>query len=568
MSLSNKLRQAGPAETSRASPSPLVSSPAISRSRRNLDGIDLVRVSLWLATSAVVLGPLAAITVLAFSSNHLPLLLGDDVIEAGFNSLASAVVSAVGAVVGGTLLALLLDRTDLPGRHIVRLFALSPLLVPPFVGAIAWIGLAGPTSPLNRWWMALTGTQFWSIYGGDGVTFLLMIHSYPVAYIVVSAALRRLPSDLEQAARISGASASVAVWGITLPLLRPAMLSAFTLIAVSNLADFGIPSIVGLPERFVTLSTLVYRYIQSGTVDAPLEVLATIGVVLLVLAIFAMIAETGLGRRRWEVDAPATAPQLLALGRWRGALGVSTWLIVLGITLLPLLALLSQALLPAPGVPLTWQNLTLNNVIRAVSAPGTLSGATNSLVLSVLSAGICTMLGLAIGTIVTRTRAASNPLLRTVAMLPQAVPGLVIALGWLIIAPGIGLFNTPQLILCAYVTAFTAMVVQSVTAPLASTPLAIEEAARIAGATRLRAFWDISMRMALPAALAGGALVALTAVRELTISVLLLAPGAQTLGVNIFSLQQAGAYNAASALSLVITLVGLAGISLAARRKN
>ncbi|MCU1445181.1 hypothetical protein [Cryobacterium sp.] len=72
----------------------------------------------------------------------------------------------------------------------------------------------------------------------------------------------------------------------------------------------------------------------------------------------------------------------------------------------------------------------------------------------------------------------------------------------------------------------------------------------------------------MPAAVAGGVLVVLTAVRELTISVLLLAPGAQTLGVNIFSLQQAGAYNAAPAPSLLITLVGLAGLGLAARRSN
>lgn len=568
MSSSSKLRSGAPAGNGRG-PAAAYRAPSRYRSGGTAyDGVDLVRLALWLVTGALVLGPLAAIVLLAFSGNHLPLLLGDDVIEAGANSLVSAVVSAGGAVLLGTLLALFLDRTDLPGRGVLRLFALSPLLVPPFVGAIAWIGLAGPTGPVNKWWAGVAGGPLWNIYGGDGVIFLLVVHSYPIAYIIVSAALRRVPSDLEQAARISGASAVTAVTAVTLPLLRPAMLSAFTLIAVSNLADFGIPSIVGLPERFVTLSTLVYRYIQSGTVDAPLEVVATIGVVLLLLAVIAMAADLALARNRWELDASASAPQALSLGRWRAAVGILAWLAILAITLLPLLALLSQALLPAPGVPLIWQNLTLNNIVRAATAPGTLAGATNSIMLSVLAGAICTVLGLAIGTIVTRTRAASNPLLRTLAMLPQAIPGLVIAVGWLIIAPGIGLFNTPWLILCAYVMSFTALVVQSVAAPLSATPLTAEEAARISGASRLRALFDISWRMALPAALAGGVLVALTAVRELTISVLLLAPGAQTLGVNIFSLQQAGAYNAASALSLIITIVGLAGLGLAARQKR
>ena len=541
---------------------------AFSARPRRFDGVDGVRILLWLVLAAVILLPLGALIVLAFSGNHLPLLLEGDVLQAGFNSLVSATLSALGSVILGTMLALLLDRSDLRGRRILRLFALSPLLVPPFVGAIAWIGIAGPTGPLNAAWRQWFGGPLWNIYGGDGVIFLLIVHSYPVAYIVVSAALRRVPSDLEQAARISGASAFRAVIGITLPLLRPAMLSAFTLVAVSNLADFGIPAIIGLPERYVTLSTLVYRYIQSGTVDSPLEVVATIGMVLLVLALAAMVFDLLASRNHWELDASASAPALLRLGQARVPTTIMTWAVILGITLLPLLALLSQALLPAPGVPLTWGNLTINNLVRAATSPGTIVGATNSIVLATLAGVICTVLGLAIGTIVTRTRARSNLGLHTIAMLPRAIPGLVIAVGWLIIAPFIALFNTPWLILCAYVMSFIALVVQSVSAPLRATPLTAEEAARTSGATRLRALFDISWRMALPAAVAGGTLVMLTAMRELTISVLLLAPGAQTLGVSIFNLQQAGAYNTAAALSLIVTVVGLAGLGLAARQPH
>ena len=541
--------------------------PLLSTSRRRrVDGIDALRLALWLVCAAVVVVPLGAIVALASSENHLPLLLSGDIMEAGLNSLVSASLSALGAVVVGTVLALLLDRSDLPGRRVLRLFALTPLLVPPFVGAISWIGIAGPTGPLNVAWTQWFGAPLWNIYGGDGVIFLLTVHSYPVVYIIVSAALRRIPSDLEQAARIGGASAIRAVLSITVPLLRPAMLSAFTLVAVGNLADFGIPSIIGLPERYVTLSTLVYRYIQSGTVDSPLEVISTIGVVLLVVAVAAMVVDMLVSRSRWELDASASAAQVLQLGAAKLPLTLAAWGGVLAITLLPVTALLTQALLPAPGVPLAWENLTLDNIVRATTMPATLTGAVNSVVLSVLAGLICGVLGLAIGTVVTRTSARSNTALKTVAMLPQATPGLIIAVGWLIIAPRIGLFNTPWLILCAYVMAFVAIVVQAVSAPLRSTPMTAEEAARVSGANRLRALVDISLRMAVPAAISGATLVVLTAVRELTISVLLLAPGAQTLGVSIFSLQQAGAYNAASALSLIITLVGLAGLGLAARR--
>lgn len=529
------------------------------------DGLTAVRVLVWLACTAVVIVPLASIIVLAAGGEHLPFLLQGDVVEAGVNSFVSATLSALGAIVIGTALALLFERTDLPGRRVLRLVALSPLLVPPFVGAIAWVGIAGPTSPMNTWWRGLTGEPLWSIYGGDGVVFLLTVHSYPIALLIVTAAIKRIPADLEQAARISGASAIRALGTITLPLVRPALLAAFTLIAVSNLADFGIPSIIGTPERFVTLSTLVYRYLQSGTVESPLEVVATIGVVLLAIALLALVAEVVISRRRVELDASSSPPQRLPLGLARPVVAIVAWGFVLALTLLPLVALLTQSLLPAPGVPLTLENLTLDNIVRAVTAKGTLAAIGNSVMLAGLAGVVCVVLGLAVGALATRTKARDNGALSAVALLPQAIPGLVIAVAWLVIAPRIGLFNTPWLILAAYVTSFVALVVQSVGAPLRATPLAAEEAARISGAGRLRALVDISCRMAIPAALAGGVLVVLTAVRELTLSVLLLSPGSQTLGVAIFNLQQAGAYNAASALALLVTIVGLAGLGLAGR---
>ncbi|MDD7928521.1 ABC transporter permease [Microbacterium thalli] len=534
--------------------------------RRRADGVDALVVALWAACGGLILLPIGALLVLASRGDQLGVLLQADVLQAGANSLFSATVSAVAAVVIGTTFAVLLDRTDFPGRTALRLLALSPLLMPPFVGAIAWLGIAGPTSPLNLWWRSAFGSPLWSIYGADGVILLLTVHSYPIAMLIVSAALRRIPTDLEQAARISGAGPARALTSVTVPLLRPALVSSFVLIAVGNLADFGIPSIIGLPERFVTLATLVYRYLQSGTVDDPLAVVATIGVVLLALALLALVADALLARRGWELDSSNAVSERTPLGRARVGAGVVTWAVVLVITVLPLLALLTQTLLRAPGVPLTWENLTLDHLVRALTTPSALAGAANSIMLASLAAVICGVLGLGIGVVVARAGGRVSRALGAVAMVPQAIPGIVIAVAWLILAPALGLFNTPWLILVAYVTSFTALVVQAVAAPLSATPTSAEEAARVAGAGRLRALVDISARMATPAAVAGAVIVAVTAVRELTLSVLLLSPGSQTLGVAIFNFQQAGAFSTASAWSLIVALVGLAVIGIATRR--
>lgn len=533
---------------------------------RRFDGVDALTIALWAACGAFVLLPIAAILRLAGDGRQLGVLLQGDVLEAAGNSFVSATVSALLAVAVGTAFALLLDRTDLPGRTALRLLALSPMLMPPFVGAIAWLGILGPTSPVNLWWRERFGGPLWSIYGGDGVIMLLTVHSYPIAMLIVSAALRRIPSDLEQAARIGGAGPLRAVGAITLPLLRPALLSSFILVAVGNLADFGIPSIIGLPERYVTLATLVYRYLQSGTVDEPLAVVATIGVVLLVIAVLALVADALVGRRGWELDASAAVIERVPLGAARVPAAVAIWIVVLGITMLPLAALLVQTLLRAPGVPLMWENLTLDNLTKALTSQTALTGAANSVMLAGLAALICGVLGLGIGVVLARTRSRAARGLGAVATAPTAIPGIVIAVAWLVLAPSLGLFNTPWLILVAYVTSFTALVVQAVAAPLSATPAVAEEAARIAGAGRLRALIDISCRMALPAAVSGAVIVAVTAVRELTLSVLLLSPGSQTLGVAIFNFQQAGAFNTASAWSLIVAVFGIAFIGLATRR--
>lgn len=545
--------------------------PATSAMRRGRGasprfGIGALSGVLWLVAAALVLVPLLAVFVLAVTGGRFEILGEPDMYEASLNSAVSALGSALAAVIVGAGLAILCERTNLAGRRALRLFAFTPMLIPPFVGAIAWVGVAGPTSPVNMWWRSMFGGNLWSIYGGDGVIVLLAIHSYPLVMLIVTAALRRIPADLEQAARIAGAGPLRSIATITLPLLRPALLSSFVLVAVGNLADFGIPAIVGSPEGYTTLATLTYRYLQSGTVDDPLSVVAAIGVVLIVIAVLGSLGNARLGRGAVELDVSAARPAVLDLARARVPLSIAAWVFVLAITVLPLLALLEQTLLRAPGLPLTFENLTFDHLVEAVTSKTALLGVSNSVMLASLAAVACCVLGLGIGVLVTRTNVVGGRLLQGLVMLPQALPGIVIGVAWLIISPRVGLFNTPWVILCAYITSFTAMVLQAVAAPLAGIPRSAEEAARTSGAGRLRALFDISARLALPAALSGAILVAVTAVRELTLSVLLLSPGSQTLGVAIFSFQQAGAFSTASALSLVVAVLGIAVIGLATGR--
>lgn len=525
------------------------------------DSLPLLRVGVWLVVLGLFVTPLALVVSLAFGGNQLPVLLEQGLGRAAWNSAYTTLLSSLGAVLVGTALALLLERLTMPGASVLRMLALSPLLVPPFISAIAWMQLFGPSQGINK----LFGTEVWNIIGPDGVIFLLMLQSYPAVYVIVAGGLRSIPTDLEHAARVAGASTWTVLRTITLPLLRPALLSAFTLSAVGNLADFGIPSIVGTPAGFETLATMIYRFINSGTVDNPLQVVSTLGVVLLLLGIGAVIADHLVASRNATRLADVGSAHRLDLGGWRLPVAAVAWVLALAITIGPILALTYRALLPAPGVPLTWDTVSLQNFAAAVTNPRVVDGFGNSAALSLGAALICGVLGWLIGIVVTRTRARGNTLLGLIVLLPSALPGLIVGVAWLIFARYTGLYNTIWVILGAYVCAFTALVLQAVRAPLQNSPSAMEEAARTAGASRGRALLDTTGAMAIPAALSGAVLVVVTAVREMTISILLISPGTTTLGVQVFNLQQAGNYNQASALSLLFMVFGIVALALVIR---
>lgn len=530
------------------------------------DGLGALRTGVWVVLAFLVGLPLVALALQGIQPESRQVFGDSAVAEAALNSVASATGSALLATLAGAFLAVVLERSNIPGRGALRWLVLLPFLIPPFIGAMAWMALLGANGPVNKTLASLGIDAQLSIFGGWGVAFLLAVHSYPMAYLVIAAAMRRIPGNLEEAARISGAGTARVLGTVTLPLLGPGLLAAFVLTLVANLSDFGIPALIGLPERYTTLTTLVYRYLASSTTSNPLPAVSAIGLLLLVLAVLAVLAQRKLPSGS-QLGSGGTGMKL-ELGAARIPVLVLLWLWVGIICLVPLLALASQALLPAPGVPLTLENLTLENIIRAATSPNAVSGMGNSLLLAGGAAVCCTVLGLGIALLLTRGKHRSNGALDVVATLPQALPGLVIAVGWLLIAPMLGIFNTSWVILGAYIMAFMALVVQSVRAPLASVSSTLEEAARTAGASPLRALLDVSARLAVPAALTGGVVVLLTAVRELTISILLVAPGTQTLGVSIFNLQQSGDYGGASALALLVALAGILGLSATAALAN
>ncbi|HET8680150.1 MAG TPA: ABC transporter permease subunit, partial [bacterium] len=143
------------------------------------------------------------------------------------NSLFVSLWATAGGTAIGVALAWLVSRTDLPGRRLWRTLVLLPYMIPPFIGAMAWVYLLSPVGYANQAWMALTGSPdpLFVIYGPTGIILVLMLYGYPIVYLAALGVLERMDSSLEEAARMAGAGPARVMRDVTLPLMLPGILA-------------------------------------------------------------------------------------------------------------------------------------------------------------------------------------------------------------------------------------------------------------------------------------------------------------------------------------------------------
>jgi iron(III) transport system permease protein len=489
------------------------------------------------------------------------------------HSLWVSAVSATLALVGGLVLAVLTTQTDLPGRSILRVLFLSPLVVPPQVLALAWIQWAGPVGYLQqglRWILGGQGS-LWSLYTPGGIILLLALFVLPIAYLTLVAGLSRLSKQAQEAAQLDGANL-LQVWlFITLPLLRPSVAAAAALAFLGAWGNFGIPALLGIPGRYLTLPTLLYQEVINFGGDgfgrsAALALL--FGLPALFFLAWSQQPQAGLD----PGEAPPDPYRLGWLG-WllSGILFAAALLVILG----PLLAMAATALLRAYGLPLVWSNLTLEHFRLVLFELERVRRATlHSLGLAGGAALLCSGMATILGYALTRLKARLLALLSFIVDLPYALPGLIFALSLILVwlpppLPGLSLYGTLWLILMAYLGRFLALALQPMQAAWRSLDTSLEEAASIDGASLLQTFRYILLPLLAPALTAAVLLVFLQSFAELTLSALLVTSRSETFGWLIFGLQQGGYTHQAAALStlLVLVLFGLAAGIQALRRQ-
>lgn len=468
------------------------------------------------------------------------------------------------AVLLGTTIAVVVTLTDIGrGRGAFVLLYVMPLMVAPQVTALAWLQLFGPASPLLKL-LGLApplGTRN-PLYSTEGIILLLGVQYGPLVFLMVRAGLRKLPRELVEAARSGGAGGFTVLRTVVLPLMTPSIVAAAALAFVSCVGNFGIPAFLGIPANYMVLPTLIYQRLAGGG-PAVLSEVAFLSVMIGVIAMAGIVAQDVISRRRdYRISSTSQPAVPYELGRWRPYVQALLWGFVILVLFLPMIGLLLTSLVPGYGIPATLQTITLDNY-RFVLFEHAAAGRAffNSFALSTAAAVFAVLAAIPLGYLVAWSKQWWVRPLNLAVELPYALPGVVLAIAALLLflrpipITGIHIYNTVWIILYAYLARFLVLALRPTISGYHQIERSLEEAAQVAGAGLFRRMRTIIFPLVAPAAMAGGLLIFMTALSELTVSALLWSSGSETIGVVMFSFEQGGNSNYASAMSAITVAV-------------
>jgi iron(III) transport system permease protein len=523
----------------------VVARAAVTRTRGRRPPAPAWLVGAGLVVAALALVPIAYLVILALSAGAeaLALVLRDRTLEVlGSTVLLAATVTAATIVIGVPI-AWLTTRSDLPGRRWWTVLTILPLVVPSYVGAFAIVAAFGPRGALQSLLEPLGVTRLPELYGFPGAALTLTLFSYPYVVLAVRGTLQRLDPAYEEVSRSLGRGPWRTFLTVTLPQLRPAITAGALLATLYTLSDFGAVSLLQF-DSFTRAIYIQYRASFDPTLAAVLSLM------LVACTVAVLFGESRLrGRTRYDRSGAGVArsAEEVRLGAWR-------W---------PAMALCAGVVGLAIVVPIATIGYWLVRGMAAGTPANLVLGATaNSVVASGLAAVVCVLAAIPVSVLAVRHRSLLSSLVERATYLGLALPGIVIGLSLVFVAarwlPAI--YQTLALLLVAYLIRFVPEAVGITRSSLLQVSPRVEEVARTLGRAPGAVLREVTLPIIRPGLVAAGALVFLTVMKELPITILLAPTGFDTLATRIWSATSEGFYALAAAPALL--LIGVAALSL------
>lgn len=491
------------------------------------------------------------------------------------NTLILGLGVSAGCLLLGGFTAWLVVMTDVPGRRILGVLHTLPFMIPSFAAALAW-GTLFRNGRMGGSPGFFEANGFiipdWLAWGIVPVLIVLIAHYYSLAFTIIAAALSSVGADLVEAAQMTGARRPRIFFGIVLPVVTPALVSAASLTLAGAVANFAAPALLGLPVRMQTLSTRLFGMIEIGQAERGF-VLALL--LIAVSGIFLFLSDRLVSGRRAFVTVTGKGGRTrrFPLGKWRWPLFVAGFGLAMLTTIVPVVVLVASSLATQTGA--LFSNWTLHfwlgegggQIAQGTAGifrnPVLIGALLNTLKLGVVVALITMLLGLALAHTITRNKGTvlAN-ILSQLAFLPLLIPSIAFAAAYIAlfgapIGPLPSLYGSFTLLVMAAAAHNLPYAVQSGRSVLGQISTDLEESARLTGAGPLRRMWAIVVPLAIRGLLAGAILVFVKMVRDLSLVVLLFSATSPVLSMVAYRYAAEGFMQFANAITVLILVICL-----------
>ena len=537
-----------------------------------------VRPGVWLAGGLVLVFlllffvlPVARVFVTAFLDGDNSLTLGhfgaffsqDLMRESFFNSLYVAVMSAIFAALIAVPLAYFTVRFDFRGAILIQTLGVLPLIMPPFVGAVALQLIFGRSGTLNLLLNDWFGFTLPIMEGLNGVIFVEAIHYFPFILMNLPVALRNIDGAMEEAAMNLGCKGWRLFWRVIFPLGLPGFVAGASLVFVKVFDDLGTPLVMGQTNMLAPQAYL--RITQVGLED-PMGYV--ISVIMIVFSIAAMVisARSLKGRDFSTLQKGGASIQRRRLSPIEGAMAYLWIGVILLITLSPHIGVLLLSFAQVWSFSPLPDAYTLEHYSTVFQDSSGM--IRNTLIYCGLAAGLDVLLGVTIAYLILRTRLPARQWLDWIATASLAVPGIVLAIGFLrqfkgVTVPGtdVLLTSTWLAIMLAYAVRRLPYALRSCMAALQQVHISLEEAAESLGATKMRSIRRVLVPLMTGGILAGFVTSFITAAVELSATIMLVSADSQapmSYGIYLYMQSVAGRGPGAAlgVLAILVVAVG------------
>ncbi len=483
-----------------------------------------------------------------------------------WTALKNTVITAGASMILGVIIAFplawLVGRTNLHFKKFFRTLFVMTYMVPPYVGAMAWLRLLNPrVGTLNVFLQELLNLPEnpFNIYSIGGLIWVLTTFYYPYAFITISRAMENMDPSLEEASKISGASPLKTVATITLPMMAPSIVAAALLVFVSAASCYGIPSIIGAPGNVDTVTTRIIDFVYIGSSEG-LSDATTLAVFLMLIANLVLYLSTFVvGRKQYiTVSGKSVRPNIVDLGKWRIPATILVIIFAVVVVVIPFATVFSTSFTVNMGKDLFDPgNFTFKYWQVVFTRRQILNSAKNSLISASVAATLGIIISCTMAYLLTKTRARGRKIPDFLITLGSGTPSIVIALGLIMTMNGkfvINIYNTLFIIIVAYMIKYLLMGMRTIVSAMTQIHESLEEAAQISGAGWLRRFKDVILPLIGPSVVAGWFLIFMPCFYELTMSTLLYSTDTKTIGYELYQYQTYHSQQTASAMAASILI--------------